>query len=630
LEEARAESPGAGHGARRRLLAWVVPAALALWTFPSVTPPGSAGLDGAWILEINRLAASRHHFGPGVAFTYGPLGRLLYPVDMGSHLLQASLLRIAFAVAFALGLVRLARRAGSPWVLAGAPVAQLAAFALGLDSRYFGFEYQLMLVLPLLAWEALEARSAAGLAAAAAAAVLAFFAKTTLGVGWMAAVGTAAALAALRRDWRLPVAAAAAGAATLAAAARLLFPSPGDLLPWLRASLELAGGYSEAMSLGGTWGLTLGGAAALLAFLGLCAWLVIRRSPAGSLALLFAAPAFLAYKHGFVRQDALHTAIFFTYLAAVLGLLALAAGSGRGRSAALAGAALAVVLAVPARHRHPDHAGFPWRALAGVAGAANAAAWATLAPIRREQASRDLTEVTAPGLRPVTGDDLGVVPWQLGYCYANGIDCVPNPTLQTFAAYTHGLDRATALHYAGPSAPGFVLVSDDALADKSVALEAPATWRALVECYRPAAAQPARDLLLARRPGACSRPETPQATATARFGEWVAVPFSQGPVSVAVPLDLGWPGRAVKAIHRLPAVHLELALRSGRTRRIRLAPDTARNGLPLDLAPDGAADLARVFRGELPPDRAERIRLSGPGARWYREPLEIAFMATAP
>ena len=620
-------APPATDDVRRRRLAWAVAAAVALWTFPSMTPPGSASLDGAWILEINRLAASRHHFGAEVAFTYGPLGRLLYPVDMGSHLRQASLLRFAFAIAFALGLARILRRADRPEVLAAAAVFQVAAFALGLDSRIFGFEYQLMLLLPLLTWLALEGRSATGLAAAAAVATLAVFAKTTLGAGWIAAVGAAAALAALRRDWRLPAAAAVAATAALAAAAWLLFPSPGELLPWLRASLDLAGGYSEAMSLGGLWGLTVAGAASLLAFLGLGAWLLARRSPAGSLALVFAAPVFLAYKHGFVRQDALHTAVFFTFLAGVLGLLALAAGAGRGRTVALAGAGLAVILAVPARHRHPDHSGFPLRAVAGWAGATNLAAWLTLDDLRRARTADLLAADVAPGLREATGDELGVVPWELGYCFANGIDCVPSPTLQTFAAYTHRLDQATARHYAGASAPRFVIVAPEALDGKHVAFEAPATWRALAECYRLAPVQPAPDLLLTRRPGPCLRPETPLGAMPARFDEWLPVPPSEAPVSAAVPLDLTPLGHLARSLHRIPPVYLDLVQRSGLTWRVRLVPDTARNGLPLDLAPRRGWELREIFQGRTPGDRVAAIRLSGPGAVFYSAPLAITFSA---
>lgn len=631
-EEATSAPPlatGDGRDGRRRRLAWVVAAAAAVWTFPSVPPPGSASLDGAWILEINRLANSRHHFGADVAFTYGPLGRLLYPVDMGNHLRQASLLRFAFAVAFALVLARMLRSAGGSLVFAAAALAQVAAFALGLDLPYFGFEYQLMLLLPLLAWVALEARSPAGLATAAAVATLALVAKTTLGLGCVAAVGTAGALAAVHRDWRLPAAASAAGAATLVAAACLFFPSPGDALSWMRASLDIAGGYSEAMSFEGRWGLTLAGAASLLAFLGLVAWLLMRRSRAGSLALVFAAPVFLAYKHGFVRQDGFHVPVFFTFAAAVLGLLATRVERGRPRAAVLAGLGVAVALAFPARHAYRQEKLFLLRPVSGWSGAANLAAWLTLGDMRLSRTKHLLAGDVAPGLRQETGDDLGVVPWELGVCFANGIDCVPNPTLQTFAAYTHRLDLVTARHYGGATAPRFVLLGAGALDGKQLAFETPATWRALTDCYRIAAVQPGPDLLLVRRAGPCMRPETPLGSVSARFEQSVPVPASEAPVLAVIPLDLTLVGRAVRLVHRIPPVYLDIVLRSGLARRIRLVPDTARNGLPLDLVPRLPGEFRDIFLGRVPVDRVVTIRLSGPGAAYYREPVAIT-LAAAP
>ncbi len=625
----QAATPEGGvRGRWGRPLAGAIALAVAVWTFPAVTPPGSASLDGAWILEINRLSQSRHSFGGEVAFTYGPLGRLLYPADVGSHLRQASMLRLAFAGAFAVVLARLMRRAA--WgAVAACAAAQVAGFALGLDLRVFGFEYQLMLALPLYAWWALETGSATGLAMTSAVAVLAVFAKTTLGAGWLAAAATAAIVALLRRDWRLPVASALAVVLASAMAAWVLFRSPGDLWPWLRATTELAGGYSEAMSSFGRPELPAAGTASILAFFGLTSWLLARTSSAGLLALLYVAPLFLAYKHAFVRQDGFHTPVFFSFLAAVLGFLTLASPRGRYQAALVAGTCLAVAMAVPARYASHGGVRFPLKALSGYAGATNLISWATLSGLRRTRTDALLEPDVAAGLRAATHGSLGVVPWKLGYCFGSAIDCVPNPTLQTFAAYTSNLDLATARHYGGSSAPVFVLAGHEALDGKSVAFETPATWRTLARCYQPAAEQPVRDLLLARRSSGCLAGDVLVGRAPARFGEWIPVPPSEGPIAVVVPLDLCWAGRLMKALYRIPQVYVELSHRSGRVSRYRLVPDTARNGLPLDLVPEGPADLSRVFRSEPPADRAERIRLSGPGSRWYVEPFEVAFLSMA-
>jgi hypothetical protein len=74
-------------------------------------------------------------------------------------------------------------------------------------------------------------------------------------------------------------------------------------------------------------------------------------------------------------------------------------------------------------------------------------------------------------------------------------------------------------------------------------------------------------------------------------------------------------------------VYLDLVHHSGLTWRVRLVPDTARNGLPLDLAPLWPREFRKLFLGRTPGDRVAAIRLSGPGAVFYREPLAITFSA---
>src|SRR6266850_7728285 len=64
---------------------------LSIVLFPGNYVPLDVGLDPSWRYAVNYLPHSAHVFGRDVAFTYGPLGYFLVPLNIGSNLVQASL-----------------------------------------------------------------------------------------------------------------------------------------------------------------------------------------------------------------------------------------------------------------------------------------------------------------------------------------------------------------------------------------------------------------------------------------------------------------------------------------------------------------------------------------------------------
>ncbi len=56
-------------------------------TFPGGYNPIQPGLDGSWMYGLSYLAGSAYVYGRDVAFTYGPLGFLLNPIEVGACLI---------------------------------------------------------------------------------------------------------------------------------------------------------------------------------------------------------------------------------------------------------------------------------------------------------------------------------------------------------------------------------------------------------------------------------------------------------------------------------------------------------------------------------------------------------------
>src|SRR2546422_122138 len=90
------ESPGTLDNLKRHFITGLKLATLVyilVVTFPGSYRSIGPGLDNGWRYGINFASAAHTHFkyGRDVNFTYGPLGYLLDPLNIGTNLVQALL-----------------------------------------------------------------------------------------------------------------------------------------------------------------------------------------------------------------------------------------------------------------------------------------------------------------------------------------------------------------------------------------------------------------------------------------------------------------------------------------------------------------------------------------------------------
>jgi hypothetical protein len=595
---------------KRRRAAWV-PRALVLgyllvMAFPGEYCPMRTGLDASWRYGLNQLARLPYRFGRDVVFTYGPLGYLLWPLDVGSNLADGLALRLILHAALIVLVGIAAQRIGRAlpallFVLSLAPVLDV-------------YEYLPLVVLALGLWLAVECGSAALLAGSALLTVALAMMKLTLGVGGLLMFAVASTLwaARARRGALRPLCIgwSALGLA-LALATRRYFGSLAELGTWVRLSLEMMRGYNATQGLDGAMSTVLIAVGCLSAF-GLFLLAALRgrwRSRAAAALLL---PGLLvAWKHGFVRQDG-HEYYFFAFSTAAFGLLALAAARGRELAAAAAGMALAMlgVFSTPsfnlaaALHRYLGKRGSDqWAA---------ARDWDGTRRALRQASEEALTvERLPPAERALIGATAVDTPMEISLCAANDLAWHPMPTLQEYSNYTPALDRFSAAHYASADAPELILFDVASADGRNPVLNAPATWRAILANYAPIAGSP--HVLLRRRSTRSAEHLTPLGRQQVQVGRWVALPEAPRYLLGAIDLEPGLLGRLKQALLRTSPIELELAYADGRRARFRLAPPTAADGLLLSAVPADAADLIALAEGRSPP-RVMAMRLSGPGA----------------
>lgn len=605
-----------------RVGTWLLLAGSAILLFPGPYEPLAVDLDPSWKLGLNLFSGLR--FGQDLIFTYGPLGFLAHPRDVGDHLALALAFRLLLQLAvlgIAAALLLEERTSGVALFLLGLPL--YAVLAHELDYEVLGLSTLLL---------ALAVTRTAGwllIPPAALAAVL-LLVKFGSGIAALAEVCWACVLWLLRGGRPAPVA-AAAGTWLVAflVLSGALVGGPGAVSAFLERSFQIVSGYGRSMSRAGEDGPVWVALILCALLAGATLRLLRRGSPVGLALLVAAVPVVYSLKHGFVRNDWSHADAPFQEVLQVslVALLLSSTRAERGIGLGLLLAALAGVGITYPRADLRERRAALAEVVTGRRGGRNVVALLHPAETRRalaERSARNLEPDRVPAeWRSLVGDaTVLVVPWEIAACAANGFRCVPFPTLQMYSAYTPGLDRWAAERLEAVR-PEFVLASARVIDDRNLLWDCPATWRTLIAGWVPVREE-RRFVLLRRRTEPRAWREVPGPVRELRVGEWTDVPVASAAVA-RLTLRGRWIGAVRTVLLRAPAVMLEVRTLHGEVRTYRLVVDTAGEGLLLDAAPRDSAALAEVFRGAPSPDPVRAIRLSDEGSGLLRPIAQVSW-----
>ena len=561
---------------------WAVLAAalwIALLRFPVVSDIVST--EDGWKSGLGILLLRRAQAGTEWIFTYGPLGFFL----QATHVPGLFAARWIFEcvgkgalVLLAVGVVRRERRIG----LRVALLAVLACLPLSDDGAAFE-------ILVVLAGFRLLGSEAGRWTRSAIALVLATLALVKFSLLVLATGAVAIVAFHLARNGRRARAISWTGTylVGIALAWTLAGQSIANLPAYLHAAANLAGGYSDAMGREGP-ALEL---AAGFAVIAACAAALLSRPglPAGAeraRAALLAFALLLAFKEGFVRQDAYHVARFASFALAAVPLAAIAVPgvdwSALPRPVLLVGAAAVAAIAL-GRSLHaipdvPESWPDPARALAqGFRGLARPR---DLEAELEAQLAKERAAFALPRIRAVVRDEpvdvlgnfeifpmLAGVAWTPRYCF------------QSYAAYTDRTAARNAADLSGARAPRFLLVDGGVVDRRYPGVEDCGSVLVALRRYRPVAAE--RGFLLLERtpasPASAADVPPPRETVRVRLhpGETFEVPGAGAPVLARLRCRKTLAGRLSGALLRTAAVEIRVELKDGRTATHRLLPSLA-------------------------------------------------------
>ena len=614
----------------RRVPGWPLAAGvtllLALWVTvpwrPSAFHPLPPYFDTSWMVLLHEAFVEQASFGSSFVMTYGPWGfaatRTYFPGTFGWLLvvwlvIGSSLWLAAFAVARSS--IRSATL-GAIWIAA----LTLIAMVLGVETAVIAIAALFLALVFVVERTPLSYAAAAGSAVSLALLGQMKFTYFVLAAGLM---GIVALHAILTRGAFAPVVAAFG----VASVAIWLLGGQSLVGMWdfLRSSLVVSSGYTQAMSLSGL----LAHEKTTLPFLVVASTVIAlvavdERRRGGSFPALTAGVAwlsFILFKEAFVRHDAGHTAIGLlglgTIAAAVAPTLRLGLGLHRPRRAAcLAMLALAPLvwwvasasLDVPndplehlearvqsidetaAVFLHPDDAR-----------AARAAGWERLL---------ETVRTTVPLPRAVGDADL--YPQDQLVLIAHGIERATRPVPQSYIAYGPRLVELNDDHLRGPDRPATAFVDIAPIDGRWPTSEDGASLVRLLADYRLRNDEAA--YLVFERAGTNGFRLGPATVVEGELGELIRVPATAGaPVWVSMEIDRTVLGRVEDLLFKPAPLLIEATLASGLMVRHRLVRGLAEAGFLLSPYVANRLSFAKLaypsWRETLAAERVVAIRL---------------------
>lgn len=600
-------------------------------TFPGDYLATNAGLDRSWVHAVNYLSQTNMIIGRDYVHTFGPLGYLIHPLNIGSNLVDATIFRLVIHGIFAACLLFLAYAAKS--------TLPVLAFAVGYAISTVAvinleFSYRLLVVQSLLFSVSLADRRlwwvAAPICAALAASIL--FMKFGIGIAaaGILAIATGIWMTTKRVErWKIVLVVCGSYLSVIVLLAAVYLESAHSFSLWIERSLNMSDGFVIAQSLVKSRIFLALGVLAFAVYVWMVYSLQKQKSNLRYIAPVFALAIFLAFKHGFVRQDG-HARNFFPFLLAAISVVALNMETRKDGKTVTIAYVLVLALSLPVGVFYASGLLPVYQMLSGQTGYSNIASTIGLTETRNRldrESARNLEAKRLPSTwinEIVSGrGTLDVIPWELSYIFANNLQWRPNVTLQLFNSYTALLDRWNAEHFVGSNAPDFLIVEFKAIDDRHLLLDTPAVTRSLLRNYTVFEGEQVRALaFLKRRPRPLEGELTTIGKSSIRLDEWVDVPRTDGLLFADIEFSLSSFGMVSKFIFRIPPVFVEVVHESGRKASYRITPDVARNGLLINYLPENQDELVALLNG-CTKDSVVRFRINGPGTFYYAQNADL-------
>lgn len=413
--------------------------------------------------------------------------------------------------------------------------------------------------------------------------------------------------------------------------------SLSDFPAFLRGTIWLTSGYTEAMSTPWLSWPTIVGYGFVIAYLGVSALICLSlvrstRFPVRSkwlLSFLYAALVLVAFKHGFVRTD--HVAIAFHSLV-LFALIIVFLYTDRYLVSAVT---IAIVLVVGISFRQDpelikevrDSFGIGTatgrtqlselvsfvskRAIAGFARVTYKSTFRTYTQawqgvrirLRDDDALLDRFEKAKANIRaeyavPVLNGGVDIYFYEQALVLVSDNEWNPRPVFQSYSAYTPGMAKLNEEHLRSKESPNWVLIDLQNIDGRLPSLDDGMSWLALLDNYRVSSFD--GQFLTLRKNQSLEAKSNLDVIyeQEQRIGVTVALPEANGPLYAEVKLRPTLLGRLLITLFKPPQLNMALTLRNGKTETYRVISNMMETGFVVSPLVCNTADFASLAVGD--------------------------------
>lgn len=234
---------------------------------------------------------------------------------------------------------------------------------------------------------------------------------------------------------------------------------------------------------------------------------------------------------------------------------------------------------------------------------------------------------------PIQGT-VDLYPWDESLVLAHGLRYAPRPVFQSYSAYSKPLIEVNRAHLHSEKAPTTLLFNIQTIDGRFPAMEDGASWPDIWALYDPIDVS-GDYLILTRRATARVVHTVPVVTTDVPFSEPLKVPPISGLTWVAIDMERTALGTFMNLLFKLPILKLDLTMADGSTRIARIVPNVTSSGFVINPVIESNVDFAQVTLNNeaqlAPSDQAVAMKIEGPKhvSWWYNNAVRVSFSKLA-